>query len=95
MSEHTPGPWLVRSKRIAGLEGLPAAVTQGTAPYTAVCQFNWVMYQRRTTEEYEANARLIAAAPDLLALLEEAYDALPHGDLATRIAVLLAKAKGA
>jgi hypothetical protein len=41
----------------------------------------------------EANARLIAKAPELLALLEECYDALPHGDLTTRIAAVLTRAK--
>jgi len=45
-------------------------------------------------DDYRRWCRLFAAAPELAALLDECYDALPHGDLTTRIARLLAKARG-
>lgn len=64
--KHTPGPWYVHLERHAA----------GTTPHVTtskkiglwdhpVCTFNGTKYQSEA--ETKANARLIAAAPDLLA----------------------------
>ena len=59
MSQHTPGPWSVGNARIWGATQEIAHVkrVRTTGDYAAVV---------RSTTEQEANARLIAAAPDLL-----------------------------
>lgn len=70
-ANHTPGPWNVifhgKAAYVSiwiGKEGLPASAI-GTA------EFSVQPYIRPA--EAEANARLIAAAPELLAALEGAY----------------------
>jgi hypothetical protein len=58
-TQHTPGPWKVREEyihQIIGTDGWGAV---------ADCAIGV-----RTPEEKDANARLIAAAPDLLAIAE-------------------------
>lgn len=64
MSKHTPGPWTIskHGNYLSIMDGSGDAV-RGPA---TVCG----LYQNRDTTE--ANARLIAAAPDLLAELKEA-----------------------
>lgn len=47
-----------------------------------------------TREGAAATARLIAAAPDLLAACEEAIDYLPEGFVAANVAAAILKAKG-
>ena len=61
MSEHTPGPWSIagRGYTIFG-------------PDDAVVISSFDAETEEEEERYLANARLIAAAPDLLAALEEA-----------------------
>lgn len=65
MSAHTPGPWEV--------------VPQGNVPAEEVLEL-WIRgpnlilpYRVAVSDEDIANARLIAAAPDLLAALEEFF----------------------
>jgi hypothetical protein len=63
MSAHTPGPWKIEDGR----------VIQGRAfdqSYRNICD----LVRGQTPESADANARLIAAAPDLLAALQEALD---------------------
>lgn len=74
--KHTPGPWVVEH----GLSSDPAKYTPGI---DAVGEnFTVILYgiknegeargiRGRTDEEQEANARLIAAAPELLEALRE------------------------
>ena len=71
MSEHTPGPW--------ERESLPGEYDTGirahgenVSGYVAFLNTRWEHKQQQ--QEQEANARLIAAAPDLL----EACKALPE-----------------
>ena len=54
-AKHTPGPWQI---------GYPGVKSQGN--YIADCDVSYVF----PDDEKRANARLIAAAPDLLAALE-------------------------
>lgn len=73
MSAHTPGPWAV-----GGDDGL-IWVTPPDTRQNVICDL-----QPRDadsfTEEDEANARLIAAAPDLLLAIKLLYRATDHYD---------------
>jgi hypothetical protein len=62
VSAHTPGPW------VAELDESPLFVKPSSMSYPVICD----MVPRDAdcfTQEDEANARLIAAAPDLLEAL--------------------------
>ena len=64
MSGHTPGPWVVRER------GLGYGVETQMGTTVATCwRFNRGIADATPSME-EANARLIAAAPDLLEALE-------------------------
>ena len=76
---HTPGPWFVpdqtwaRETRIEVEDDIACPGSGGAMSYTTiVCTLGW----NRTTPEWEANARLIAAAPALLEALVAMRD---HG----------------
>ena len=60
--QHTPGPWLVYAKTVT------VGCDNG---YDVTANGNYVRVAQSCNE---ANARLIAAAPELLELLEEALD---------------------
>jgi len=88
MTQHTPGPWAIETDRDAGHSNhqrhhIFAIVGGGNR--LAVCCYK---------QNEEANARLIAAAPDLLEALKEA---LEIGDLegwCIRARAAIAKAEG-
>lgn len=86
MSEHTPGPWFVECDMIR-------AMVDGESQ--AVASTN--IMPARNYPNREANARLIAAAPELLLLLRECVDDMEN-DLDVRTAVraraAIAKATG-
>ena len=76
---HTPGPWFVpdqtwaRETRIEVEDGIACPGSGGAMSYTTtVCTLGW----NSTTPEWEANARLIAAAPDLLEALQSAQESI-------------------
>ena len=77
MTKHTPGPWkafpdngnLVRN--VAGGGGTVAHVQGHPAKYQTVKDYHEIV---------EANARLIAAAPELLEALEELIDQCIHAE---------------
>lgn len=76
MSTHTPGPW--EMGKGYGLHGIEVVGDQGdrmVAGVVGVTRDTHALDGRRTgfavVEEGVANARLIAAAPDLLALAEQ------------------------
>ena len=85
MSKHTPGPWEIGNNMIL-------KVINGS--YFSIAEVNdW-------EDETVPNARLIAAAPELLAALQIVWGkhavgalTLPSGDL-ERIEAVIAKAKG-
>jgi hypothetical protein len=72
MSTHTPGPWqAIRTNPHDGYDGFeiraqPGPVLRGFTRTVAD------VYGLGSNEEHQANARLIAAAPDLLAMLKVA-----------------------
>ncbi len=61
---HTPGPWTILPNRVCVIG--PCAEDEGGSALVAMCAA-----ARRDNDECAANARLIAAAPELLAALEE------------------------
>ena len=65
---HTAGPWNCNRSSASGYD----IVCSENSP-TDVCV---ISRRDKTTGEIDANARLIAAAPELLAALETAYMAL-------------------
>lgn len=66
MASHTPGPWAVHPVR-AQVDAFATGVPE------PICQFLWPTTVRSEAET-EANAHLIAAAPELLAGLKIATD---------------------
>lgn len=81
---HTPGPWSVNAK----------IFTDGDYHVCSMADGERTLPLR---DEREANARLIAAAPDLLDLMRELRDVLDISDpyrpeLAKRVDAVIAKA---
>lgn len=68
MSKHTPSPW-----RIVRGNGNPLIETDGLTVAEVLDDCHPDM------DQLEANARLIAASPDLLAALIDLYDATTDG----------------
>lgn len=84
MGEHTQGPWQAEANA-----GRGAWIKGSTGEWAALSCGD-------TDERARANARLIAAAPDLLAALEQAWPYVPdhHGPIQHQIKTALAKARG-
>lgn len=77
MSTHTPGPWVavdgcIEAKRFGVDEAI--ATTYGLAPSAGRYSLEDFEYGAET----EANARVMAAAPMLLAALERVLDTVEH-----------------
>jgi hypothetical protein len=85
MSKHTPGPWDASRWRVCAEPGGNIKVICDTANNKA-----------SRTEENAANARLIAAAPDLLAACRSLLAQLEFecGDLVSEAKAAIAKAEG-
>lgn len=87
MSKHTPGPWTFKGRTVRGPhprdpEGRTRIVVNA-------------IWDRGTyVGEAEANARLIAAAPELLEALEIALDCAGDAWWAEKAEAAIAKAKG-
>lgn len=64
-TQHTPGPWHL-SKGKNYVRKLSPTLTDAPQDYN-ICELNCMV----GNPEFEANARLIAAAPDMLEALEE------------------------
>jgi hypothetical protein len=98
MSKHTPGPWSVF--RQDGYATYIHAINEGDEINTfqvASCHCATNRKYFPTRNEAEANARLIAAAPDLLEVLQEVMDRplLTEGaDWWVRARAAIAKAEG-
>ena len=57
-AKHTPGPWSLQTRQ--------------TQVYVSACDFQIALLCDGDSSQIEANARLIAAAPDMLAALKDA-----------------------
>ena len=77
---HTPGPWEVHRTGYTGRSSAKYVINgQPSKPgnaYRAVAHI-----KHSTVSPMEANARLIAAAPELLEALQEMYHAFNWGDM--------------
>lgn len=89
-TKHTPGPWSYTSRGDIIGNGCSLALVKSSAAIVS-------------EEQDKANARLIAAAPDLLAELQEMAEVLNSGIIcriepdsakAAKIRAAIAKAKG-
>ena len=94
MSKFTPGPW--RTGKGAGSRyTVYDKFSQRVGDF-----FEGVMATQRSDEECAANARLGAAAPDLLAMLVDAHDIIDAigqpktAEVAARMLATIAQAKG-
>src|SRR5262245_14341723 len=76
---HTPGPWTIREVRPGRANTPMLQIAQSTAPG------NWAIAQivrgNRVLSERKANARLIAQAPAMLAVLRELVAEWSEGGL--------------
>lgn len=95
MKTHTDGPW---SANLNGLSRDKQDAPQWNVGKTCECLV--ILPNRSTPEETEANAHLIAAAPDLLAALEDCANWLSRSvrdddrEMAEDARAAIAKAKG-
>ena len=83
---HTPGPWELACDgcAIVGANGGTQIVETGKAYWSnlAAAAAQGSTLAQKHLPEVEANARLIAAAPELLAMLERLVPAMPDlGDI--------------
>ena len=72
MSNHTPGPWFVNRYRATIQTASPAEPSSSTN--TVICYT--MVGNAMMPQTSDADARLIAAAPGLLAALQLAFDGL-------------------
>ena len=81
-TKHTPGPWF-RDDR-SGLEcDVRAASGRKVALCWGLASNNARNYDKKYKAECDANARLIAAAPEMLEALEKLLSIQEHGDVAS------------
>lgn len=85
-AKHSPGPWVVCAYEYAAHEGVPDFVRDDDCMVVAGIEFQY------SEGIAWASARLIAAAPELLAALESVYRCLSwheanHGVAMDRVAV--------
>lgn len=94
-AKHTSGPWTVPEK-------FPSEVERSDGKTVASCWHQHAVGKTVTLEdvapvslsESRANARLIAAAPELLEALERILGAMPFGDEPDFAVAAINKAKG-
>ncbi len=69
MSKHTPGPWVVDEANT----NLVARLVDGVYEYVCAVEPSSFSTREYNNEQEEADARLIAAAPELLEALKMGY----------------------
>ena len=96
MSMHTNGPWVIVTNRY----GQPDNIIGENVPLSGVvCSFGVKVKRTCALPELKANARLIAAAPELLEALTDCVEHMhwtqPQGEAAWKKAkAVIAKATG-
>lgn len=111
-TKHTPGPWRVDETKALGAYGVWTDYAthpghDGAGYPSLVCSMVPTVKSEITREQRDANARLIAAAPDLLAACQESLAFISEIDFALlaelldgrdslleRLQAAVAKAKG-
>jgi hypothetical protein len=89
-TSHTPGPWSYTFDKT--VQGIPAYRIDSA---TLSCMASLVIGDDTVADEVKANARLIAAAPELLQLLSVTVSYLdPRSELYGQVRRAIAKAKG-
>lgn len=88
MTKHTPGPWNLE----LGRDGAPRGL-KGPAEVEHRNIVNWNGFASPTKQVSMANARLIAAAPDLLRALECLLE-MGHAKAGDLARAAIAKARG-
>lgn len=105
MNNHTPGPWLYYKNDFTGGFTLRDSINRLIGSTSSPSGVDARLGSPYTRYGCEANARLIAAAPELLEALEDVREWISNWDpnfthdpewqeSATRIDVAIAKAKG-
>jgi hypothetical protein len=99
--KHTPGPWAIRPNAfddwgvVRAANGNLVAVARAGEHLT---EDQYAEHRRVGTDPYGHNARLIAAAPDMLAALKmlatDNEDAMKFSDRMNMAAAAIAKAEG-
>lgn len=74
MAKHTPGKWFAASRE--GDDWDSVVPVEGTS--SEICQCFHASQRLENLDECEANARLVAAAPELLEALKELRDRIPE-----------------
>lgn len=99
MSEHTPGPWKVTQEIC--VVSLGELSKSGNKANIATCWPHTWLGEKDSVRRMKANARLIAAAPELLDTLQEVFNdlcqgAIPNADDSwwEKARAAIAKAKG-
>lgn len=94
MSKHTPGPWdiTISCTTMGEMFGVPGS--------KRIRYWSYNLHQNETEVEAEANARLIATAPELLEALKSAlqtaeFERHPHRGWQDEAKAAIAKAEGA
>ncbi|MCR9292038.1 MAG: hypothetical protein NXI32_04915 [bacterium] len=77
-TKYTPGPWVAGGSLVSNKSRYIAVVQHNLAPRELDAK-DYSRYGAQTMEELDANARLIAAAPDLLKAVEQFVDEFERG----------------
>ena len=91
MKTHTPGPWTTKKLDIGTYDVCRCGNDEIR---TRVCRLHASQIQPEHGGTIEANARLIASAPDLLAALERLAHPMADDDDLDYARAIIAKAKG-
>lgn len=80
-TKHTPGPWKVGEKFYGVTNQTWICFTDDVFDYKLATVYNGT---KITNDQVEANAKLIAAAPDLLEACIMAFDNMQNGESKTK-----------
>ena len=76
-AKHTPGPWIVQESGFRASEFVITTQQRQDESLVPICEMD-VDFDGRIGIEQKANARLIAAAPDLLEALKACDEAMSY-----------------
>ena len=98
MSKHTPGPWRYKLDGGQDSDTRHAVLADSTGLWVAATYRSGTSAKNHRSQEAEAeakaNARLIAAAPELLEALQELCDTLGECGMTEKARAVIAEATG-